>query len=74
MILMWGNIKYFNLVFYISLTMNNEKAKKIAIDFLIYVLHTGLHNSDLTTEELYECYQRDAEEFAETIRNYGEED
>ena len=54
--------------------MNNEKAKKIAIDFLIYVLHTGLHNSDLSTEELYECYQRDAEEFAETIRNYGEED
>lgn len=55
--------------------MNKEKAKKIAIDFLIYVLHTGLHNSDLTYEELYDCYLRDADDFADTIsQNYGEED
>lgn len=54
--------------------MNQEKSKKLAIDFLIYVLHTGLHNSDLTYEELFECYQRDAEEFEETIKRYGTED
>jgi hypothetical protein len=55
--------------------MNTEKAKKLAIDFLIYVLHTGLHKTDLTYSELYECYLRDADEFADTIqKNYGEED
>ena len=54
--------------------MNDEKTKKNAINFLIYVLHTGLHTTDLTHEELYECYIRDAEDFAETLSNYGEED
>ena len=54
--------------------MNNDKVKKIAIDFLNYALHTGLHLTDLTDEELFECYLRDAEEFADTITNYGEED
>lgn len=54
--------------------MNTEKAKKQAIDFLIYVLHTGLHTTDLSHEELFECYLRDAEEFAETLNSYAEED
>ena len=54
--------------------MNNEKAKKLAIDFLVYVLHTGLHTTDLSHEELFDCYIRDADDFAETINKYGEED
>lgn len=68
-------MKYLYISVLHSLTMNTEKAKKLAIDFLIYVLHTGLHTTDLSYEELYECYLRDADEFAETIqKNYGEED
>jgi len=70
-----ANVKYLYISVLHSLTMNTEKAKKLAIDFLIYVLHTGLHTTDLTYSELYECYLRDADEFADTIqKNYGEED
>ena len=68
-----ANIKYLYFGTLISY-MNPEKAKKIAIDFLAYVLHTGLHTTDLSYDELYECYLRDAEEFAETLNNYGAED
>jgi hypothetical protein len=54
--------------------MNEQKIQEKSIAFLEFAVKSGLLNSDLTYEEIYDCYTRKDEEFQSVISELNEED